>query len=101
MSASQIRKSAARVAGLLCQGSEAHYRPSLETPMALAQRAGEQLITLGKIEPIDTVVERIEAVSADDILRVARRVLVPENAVLSVVGPELEEEVLLGLLAEG
>jgi len=75
------------------------FRLSLETPMALAQRAGEQLITRGKIEPIETVVEEIEAVSADDILRVARRVLVPENAVLAVVGPELEEEVLLGLLA--
>jgi len=75
------------------------FRLSLETPMALAQRAGEQLITLGKIEAIDTVAERIESVSADDILRVARRVLVSENAVLSVVGPELEEEALLGLLA--
>ena len=75
------------------------FRLSLETPMALAQRAGEQLITTGMIEPIDTVAERIEAVSADDVLRVARRVLVPENAVLSVVWPELDEEVLLGLLA--
>ncbi len=75
------------------------FRLSLETPMALAQRTGEQLLSLGEIEPIDTVVEQLESVSADDILRVARRVLVPENAVLSVVGPELEEEVLLGLLA--
>ncbi|MFB3053262.1 MAG: M16 family metallopeptidase [Dehalococcoidia bacterium] len=75
------------------------FRLSMETPMALAQRAGEQLITLGNIEPIDSVVERLESVSADDILRVARRVLVPENAVLSVVGPELDEEVLLKLLA--
>ncbi len=75
------------------------FRLSLETPMALAQRAGDQLITLGKIEPIETVVERMESVSADDILRVARRILVPENAVLSVVGPELDEEVLLKLLA--
>ncbi len=75
------------------------FRLSLETPMALAQRTGEQLLTLGKIEPIDTVVEKIKSVSADDILRVAQRVLVPENAALSVVGPDLDGEHLQGLLA--
>ncbi len=75
------------------------FRLSLETPMALAQRAGEQLLTMGEIEPIETVVEKIESVTADDILRVARRILVPEKAVLSVVGPDLDEERLLGLLA--
>lgn len=75
------------------------FRLSLETPMALAQRAGEQLLTLGTIEPIDTVVEKIGAVSADDILRVAQRILVPERTVLAVVGPEAQEERLLGLLA--
>jgi predicted Zn-dependent peptidase len=74
------------------------FRLSLETPMALAQRAGEQLLTLGTIEPIDTVVENIQSVSADDILRIARRVLVPESIVLSVVGPDLDDERLAGLL---
>ena len=75
------------------------FRLSLETPMALAQRAGEQLLTLGEIDPIETVVERIKSVSADDIRRVAQRVLVPENAVLAVVGPDAQEDRLLGLLA--
>ncbi len=75
------------------------FRLSLETPMALAQRTGEQLLTRGEIEPIETVVEKIESVSAADIQRVAQRVLVPENAVLSVVGPDVAEEHLLDLLA--
>ncbi len=75
------------------------FRLSLETPMALAQRTGDQLLTMGAIEPIDTVVENIESVSSDDILRVARRVLVPESTVLSVVGPDLDDERLSGLLA--
>ncbi len=75
------------------------FRLSLETPMALAQRTGEQLLTLGEIEPIDVVVEKIESVSADEILRVAQRILVPENAALSVVGPDLDGEHLQGLLA--
>ncbi len=75
------------------------FRLSLETPMALAQRAGEQLLTLGEIESIETVVEKIESVTADDILRLARRVLVPEKTALAVVGPDLDDERLLGLLA--
>ncbi len=75
------------------------FRLSLETPMALAQRAGEQLLTLGEIEPIETVVEKLESVSADDLLRVAQRVLVPENTTLAVVGPDLDDERLLALLA--
>jgi predicted Zn-dependent peptidase len=75
------------------------FRLSLETPMALAQRAGEQLLTLGEIEPVDTVVERIQSVSADDVMRVAQRVLSPEKTALAVVGPGLDDERLLGLLA--
>lgn len=75
------------------------FRLSLETPMALAQRAGEQLLTTGEVEPIETVIGRIESVSAEDILRVARRVLVPERTALAAVGPDLEDERLLALLA--
>ncbi len=75
------------------------FRLSLETPMALAQRAGEQLLTLGEIEPIETTVERIQSVSAEDLLRVAQRVLVPEKTALAVVGPDLDDERLLALLA--
>lgn len=75
------------------------FRLSLEMPMALAQRAGEQLLTLGEIEPIDAVAEKLSSVSAEDLLRVARRVLVPENTALAVVGPDLDEGRLLGLLA--
>jgi predicted Zn-dependent peptidase len=74
------------------------FRLSLETVMALGQRAGESLLTLGEIEPVETVVERLRGVSAEDILRVARRVLVPEKVALVVVGPEVEEGSLLELL---
>ena len=75
------------------------FRLSLETPMALAQRAGEQLLTLGEIEPIDTVVERLNAVTAEDVQRVAKRILVREKTALAVVGPELDDERLAELLA--
>ena len=74
------------------------FRLSLETPMALAQRAGELLLTMGEIESIETVVERLASVSAEDVLRVARRVLVLKSTTLAVVGPDLNEERLLALL---
>ncbi len=75
------------------------YRLSLETPMALAQRAGEQLLTLGEIEPIDTVVEQLKSVTAEDVQRVAKRILVREKTALSVVGPDLDDDRLQSLLA--
>ena len=74
------------------------FRLSLETPMALGQRAGENLLTLGEIEPIESVVEKVRAVDADDVMRVAQRVLRRERAALSVVGPEVEEETLLSIV---
>jgi predicted Zn-dependent peptidase len=73
-------------------------RLSLETPMALGQRAGESLLMLGEIEPIETVVERLRAVTADDLIRVGQRLLRRERAALSVVGPDVEEGALLEAL---
>ena len=74
------------------------FRLGLESPMALGQRAGESLLTLGEIEPIESVVEKLSAVSADDLLRVAQRVLPREKAALAVVGPSIEEGPLLEIL---
>lgn len=74
------------------------FRLSLESPMALGQRAGENLLTTGEIEPIESVVEKLRAVSPEDILRVAQRLLLREKAALAVVAPSVEEESLAGLL---
>jgi predicted Zn-dependent peptidase len=74
------------------------FRLSLETPMALGQRAGESLLTLGEIEPVESVVEKLRAVAAEDLLRVARRVLVREKTALAAVGPDVDEGSLLELL---
>jgi predicted Zn-dependent peptidase len=59
--------------------------------MALGQRAGESLLALGEIEPIEEVVEQLKAISADDVLRVAQRLLVREKVSLAVVGPDVDE----------
>ncbi|MBI2913843.1 MAG: insulinase family protein [Chloroflexi bacterium] len=74
------------------------FRLSLETPMALGQRAGEALLTTGEIEPIESVVGKLRSVTAEDLLRVARRVLVAQKIALAVVGPDVEEEALAELL---
>jgi len=74
------------------------FRLSLESTMALGQRAGDSLLTLGEIEPIEDVVGKLRAVSADDLLRVAQRLLVRDNAALAVVAPDVDEGALAALL---
>jgi predicted Zn-dependent peptidase len=74
------------------------FRLSLESTISLGQRAGEALLTLGEIEPVESVVEKLQAVTAEDITRVARRVLQRERAAIAVVGPEVQEEQLAELL---
>jgi predicted Zn-dependent peptidase len=75
------------------------FRLSLETSMALGQRAGDLLLTMGEIESIESVVEKLQAITADDILRVARRIVQAGKLVLSVVGPDVESEELTELVA--
>lgn len=75
-----------------------NFRLSLETAMALGQRAGESLLTMGEIEPVETVVEELAAVTAADIQRVAARILRGDNLAVSVVGPGASEEELRELL---
>jgi predicted Zn-dependent peptidase len=55
------------------------FRLSLESPMALAQRTGELLLMLGKIEPIEDIVGRLQAVTAEDVQRVAQRLFRDDN----------------------
>ena len=54
---------------------------------------------MGEIEPVESVVEKLQAITADDILRVARRIVQAGKLVLSVVGPDVETEELAELLA--
>ena len=75
------------------------YRLGLETPMALAQRAGEFLLMLGEIEPIEETVAKLQAVTAADVQRVAQRLIRPDNLSMSLVGPGADEGELIKLLA--
>ena len=80
--------------------SVGNFRLSLETPMALGQRAGELLLTMDEIEPIESVVEKLRAITPDDILRVARRIVQAGKLVLAVVGPDVEGEELAELVSD-
>jgi len=75
------------------------FRLGLETSMALAQRAGEQLLLLGEIEPIEHVVAQLQAVTSEDVQRVAKRLFRDDNLSMSLVGPGANEEELSALLA--
>ena len=63
------------------------YRLSLETATSHTFRTGDDLLHEGRIRSIEEVVEGLGAVSADDILRVAQRVVRPGNLAAAVVGP--------------
>ena len=76
-----------------------NFRLGLETPMALAQRAGDQLLMLGGIEPIESVVEKLRGVTADDVQRVAKLIFRKGNYSMAVVGPGADEAELAQLLA--
>ena len=75
------------------------FRLGLETPMALAQRAGERLLMIGEIEPIEEAVAKLAAVTADDVQRVAQRLFRNDNLAMSLVGPGADEGQLAELLA--
>jgi predicted Zn-dependent peptidase len=74
------------------------FRLGLETPMALAQRFGNQLLQDGEIEPPDETVERIRAVTAEDVRRVAGRLFEPRRFSIAVVGPSAPAERLDAIL---
>jgi predicted Zn-dependent peptidase len=74
------------------------FRLSLETPMSLGQRYGNQLLMDGEIESPEDTVEALRAVTADDIQRVAWRVIGPGVFSIAVVGPTADADRLDALL---
>lgn len=75
------------------------YRLSLETAHSLGQRHGEYLLTRGAVESIDQVVEQIEAITAEDVQAMARRILQRDQVHCAVVGPDLNEDEIANAMA--
>ena len=65
---------------------------SLENTTSVASWAGEQELLLDRIYTVDEIVERIEAVTTDQILDLAQEMFRTENLRLAVVGPYQNEE---------
>jgi predicted Zn-dependent peptidase len=78
--------------------SAGSFRLGLESSMSLGQRAGESLLLLGEIEPVDAVVDQLKSVTAEDVQRVAARLFRSDNLALSVVGPRADTDELRDLL---
>jgi len=74
------------------------FRLGLESPMSMAQRNGESLLMMGRIEPVDEVVEQYQSVQPEDIQRVARRIFFSDNLAMAVVGPAMDQDELAAVL---
>jgi predicted Zn-dependent peptidase len=63
---------------------------SLENNAAIADRMGAQLVLLGRVKPIDEIIAGIEAVTVDDVRRVAGEMLAPDRLRMAVIAPKPE-----------
>jgi predicted Zn-dependent peptidase len=78
--------------------STGSFRLGLESSMAVAQRNGDSLIMLGRIEPVEEVIGKLQAVTADDVRAVANRVFRDDNLAIAVVGKGPSEDELANVL---
>ena len=74
---------------------------SLEDSWSVASRNGSHQQRYGRVIPVAQVVAEVEAITRDDVLRVARRVLNDATMHLAVIGPHRSERELNGLLKLG
>jgi predicted Zn-dependent peptidase len=70
----------------------------MEDTRSVAAWLGTQELLLGRIATVDEVVEKIDAVAAHDVARVAQRVLIEDKLRLAVVGPHRSDKALRRLL---
>ena len=70
----------------------------MEDTRAVAGWNGSQELLLGQVLTVDEVVEKLEAVTIDDIREACRRYLDPTRAVLAAVGPFEDDAVFAGLI---
>ena len=71
---------------------------SLEDSWSVASRNGSHQMRYGRVIPIEQVVAEVEAITRDDILRVARRVLREDAMHFAVIGPYEHDTELAELL---
>ena len=74
---------------------------SLEDTWSVASRNGSHELRYGRVIPVEQVVSEVEAVTREDVLRVAGRVLREDAMHLAVIGPYEDAEDLRELLTLG
>ena len=63
----------------------------LEDTWSVASRNGSHILRYDEVIPVEQVVAEIEAVSQDDVLRVAQRLITTDALYLAVIGPYPDE----------
>jgi predicted Zn-dependent peptidase len=70
----------------------------LETSDEIANSAATAMINMNRVRPLEEIIKGIDAVSADDIQRVARDILQTSKLNLAIIGPSADKQKLLKLL---
>ena len=71
---------------------------ALETSDALAENVASSLINIGRVRTLDEITKGIDEVTASDIQRVAKDILVSNKLNLAIIGPHLSKDKFLALL---
>jgi predicted Zn-dependent peptidase len=71
----------------------------LEDSGSIAARNGAHILRYDEVIPVEQIVAEIEAVTRDDVVRVARRLITPEALNLALIGPYDNDDAFRSLLA--
>lgn len=63
----------------------------LESSSAVANFVAEQALTYGKVQPVESILKNIEAVTAVDIQKVAKTIFTEQRLNLALIGPKGQE----------
>jgi predicted Zn-dependent peptidase len=63
---------------------------SLESNSSIADRMGLQMALLGRVMPIEEIIEGIESVTVSDVQRVAKAMLAPDRLRFAIIAPDPE-----------
>lgn len=70
----------------------------LEDTWSVASRNGSHILRYDEVIPVEQVVAEIEAVTQEDVLRVAKRLITSDALYLAIIGPYQDEESFRALL---
>lgn len=74
------------------------FRLGLEDTMSVARWTGDSLITMGRVQRVEDVVARLQAVTPEEIQRVAKRLFVDNAVGVGVTSPRDDTAALLDAL---